>query len=168
MNDEINEKTINLAVRIGKLTADEIKKALEKVLADLAAKKESPAKTPEKPKDPELKHGKQTLKQLQKHNDGLSSIELKDPELRRLYRHMKKNNIDFAAVRDGKGKYTLFFKGKDADVMTHAFKRYTEKVVSRAEKKSIKLELKEAKAAAKALDAGRGKEKNKNRGARDR
>lgn len=169
MQDEINEKAINLAVRVGKLTAAELKKALEKLITELE-KGMNQAVTPEKtkaPQEPKLKRGKQTLKQLQKHNDGLSTIELKDPELRRLYRAMKKDNIDFAAVKDGKGKYTLFFKGKDADTMTHAFKRYTEKVVKRREKQSIRAELKAARAAAKALNAGRDKVKNRSKGARD-
>jgi hypothetical protein len=169
INEQISEKEISLAVRIGKTTADELKKALEKLIAKL---QENKGKTPEQskepkaPKGPELKSGKQTLKQLHKHNEGLSSIELKDPNLRKLYRAMKKDDIDFACVKDGKGKYTLFFKGKNAEEMTHAFKRYTAKMVKIADKKAIKAELREAKAAAKLLDTGRDKEKNKSKGAR--
>lgn len=118
-------------------------------------------------KSTEPKHGKQTLKQLSKQGDGLSTVELKDPNLRLLYRHMKKHNVDFAAVKDGKGKYTLFFKGKDADSVTHAFKQYTQKLVKQANRKpSIGKTLAAAKAAAQALNAGRDKVKNKYRGAR--
>jgi hypothetical protein len=40
---------------------------------------------------------------------------------------MKQNGVDFAPVKDGKGKYTLFFKGRDADALTHAFTQYTKK-----------------------------------------
>jgi 5-bromo-4-chloroindolyl phosphate hydrolysis protein len=79
---------------------------------------------------------------------------------------MKKADIDFSCVKDGKGKYTLFFKGKNAEEMTSAFKRYTEKTVARADKKATKTELREAKAAAKALDKGLKKDKKKDRGAR--
>jgi len=170
MQDEINEKAINLAVRVGKATAAEIKKAIEKLLADLESGKYSntnlkKAFTGEK--STELKHGKQTLKQLSKHNDGLSTVELKDPDLRLLHRHMKKHNVDFAAVKDGKGKYTLFFKGKDADSVTHAFNQYTQKLVKQASRKpSINKTLAAAKAAAQALNNGRDKVKNKDRGAR--
>ena len=131
LNDEINEKLINLAVRVGRLAAAEFKKALETLITELE-------KDLTRAITPGLKHGKQTLRRLQKHNDGLSTMELKNPELRRLYREMRKDNIDFAAVRDGKGAYTLFFKGKDADVLAHAFKRYTEKVVKTADKKSVR------------------------------
>ena len=168
MQDEINEKTVNLAVRISKIAAAEIKKALEKLIAQLEQGKTKTPDVPKDPAEPELNKGKQTLRQLQKHNEGLSSIELKDPELRRLHRAMKKDNIDFAVVKDGKGKYTMFFKGKNADEMTHAFKRYTEKIVKIADKRAIKVDLREAKAAAKALDTGRNREKNRGKGARDR
>lgn len=170
MQDEISEKSLNLAARIGKLTADEIKKAVEKLLSDLKQDKYSTkTKTAQKHKtNPELKHGKQTLKQLSKHNDGLSTMELTDPNLRFLYREMKRHNVDFAAVKDGKGKYTLFFKGKDADSITHAFNRYMAKTVARANRKPpIQKLLAAAKAAAKALEAGRDKVKNRSRGARD-
>jgi len=110
-----------------------------------------------------------TLKQLSKHHDGLSTIELTDPNLRLLAREMKKHNIDFAAVKDGKGKYTLFFKGKDVDSVTHALKRYTQQFVRRekgspAEKPSIGKELAEAKEAAKVLNIRLDKVKNRSRG----
>jgi len=170
MQDEINEKAINLAFRVGKATADEIKKGIEKLLADLESGKYSTPnikKAITGDKTPELKHGKQTLKQLSKHNDGLSTVELKDPDLRLLHRHMKKHNVDFAAVKDGRGKYTLFFKGKDADSVTHAFKQYTQKLVKQASRKpSINKTLAAAKATAQSLNNQRGKVKNKDRGAR--
>jgi predicted DCC family thiol-disulfide oxidoreductase YuxK len=108
-----------------------------------------------------------TLKQLSKQGDGLSAVELKDLNLRLLHRAMKRHNVDFAAVKDGKGKHTLFFKGKDADSITHAFKRYTQKLVKQADRKpSINKTLAAAKAAAQALNNGRDKVKNKDRGAR--
>jgi len=167
LNDEINEKSLNLAVRVGQLSIDEIKKAIDKLISDLQNNKYS-TKNITGEKTQELKHGKMTLKQLSKHNDGLSTVEMTDPNLRLLYRSMKQHNIDFAAVRDGKGKYTLFFKGKDADSMTHAFKQYTQKIVKHAHvKPSIRKTLAAAKAAAKALTNGRDKVKNRTKGARD-
>ena len=166
INEEMTDKDINLGVRIGSTTFDEIKKALEKLIAKLEEMKNRPPELPQEPKDPELKTGKQTLKELHKHNEGLASIELTDPNLRELQKAMKKNDIDFSVVKDGKGKYTLFFKGRNADEMTHAFKKYTQKMLTRADKKAIRAELKEAKAAAKELNKGRDKVKNVSRGAR--
>lgn len=170
MQDEINEKSINLAVSVGKATAAELKKAIEKLLADLKSGKysnENIKKTFLGEQSAEPKQGKMTLNQLKKHRDGLTPLELTDPNLRLLNREMKKAKIDFSVVKDGKGKYTLFFKGKDADEMTRAFNKYTQKVVKRANNKpSINKTLAAAKAAAQALNAGRDKVKNKDRGAR--
>ena len=173
INEEINDQAFSVVARISELTLNEIKKAIEKITADLKSGKYDPmniknAITGEK--SPELKHGQMTLKQLSKHNDGLSAVELTDPNLRQLYREMKRHNIDFAAVKDGKGKYTLFFKGKDADSMTHAFKQYTQKVVNRAHsnKPSINKTLAAAKKLTQALGNQVDKVKNRDRGARDR
>ena len=169
LNDEFTEKAVNLAVRVGKVTYDELRKVADKLIADLTAGN-YPGKNIVNPdKKPELKHGQQTLKQLSKHNDGLSTVELTDPNLRQLQREMKKHNVDFAAVKDGKGKYTLFFKGKDVDSVTHALKSYTQKMVKRDktnDKPSIKKDLAEAKEAAKVINIKLDKVKDRSRGAR--
>jgi len=172
LHEEINEKSISLAVRVGKASANEIRKVLEKIIADM--KSQSTAnnitktnKTPERTESVNVKRGKQTLKQLSKQNAGLSSVELKDPDLRTLYRSMKQNGVDFAPVKDGKGKYTLFFKGRDADALTHAFQQYTGKLTNRANKPSISKTLSAMKQAAQSLNASRDKVKNRDKGARE-
>jgi hypothetical protein len=167
MQEEIVEKSVAIGFQVANLTTTAILKALEALTKKLEKKPDEITPGQSKtPAEPELKHGKQTLKNLHKHNEGLSTIELTDPNLRDLYKSMKKADIDFSCVKDGKGKYTLFFKGKNADEMTSAFKRYTEKTVARADKKAIKTALREAKAAAKELEKGRDKVKNKSKGAR--
>jgi hypothetical protein len=165
MQDEVTEKSVTLAVRIGKLTADAIKKALEKVMAQIGADAKHIQQAVTGSADG-LKHGKQTVKQLAGHNAGLSSIELKDPDLRMLNRIMRKNGVDFAPAKDGKGRYTLFFKGRDADALTRAFKQYTQKVTQRAARPSIAKALAAAKTAAKTLADSRDKVKNAEKGAR--
>ena len=192
INEEVIGQSVEVGFRISKLSLDLILKGLDFLIKKLEDKPEAahdiPAAAPGEEK-PELKEGKQTLKELHKHNEGLATMELKDPNLRDLYKEMKHKDIDFSCVKDGKGKYTLLFKGKNAEEMTNAFKLYTEKTLAkadikaektfkrdykklekseqRAEKKSIRAELKQAKAEAKALEAGRGKVKNRSKGAID-
>jgi len=184
INEELVEKSVEVGFRISNLTLDLILKGLDAVTKGLEKKPNEKPLDAQTPKEPELKQGKQTLKQLHKHNEGLAVIELKDPNLRELHKSMKKSDIDFSCVKDGKGCYTLFFKGKNADEMTSAFKRYTEKVTgiadkkavradrktekaaAREEKQSIRAELRAAKKEAKALEAGRDKVKNRGKGAR--
>lgn len=157
IHEEINEKTLSLVAKVVNVTADELKKAIEKMLADLQTQAKG-ANTPE------LRHGKQSLKQLSAHNAGLSSIELKNPDLRLLNREMKKNGIDFAPRKTGKGEYLLFFKGRDADAITHAFNQYTKKVVKQAERPSIRKLLSAMKEKAAQMNAQHDKVKNKDRG----
>ena len=187
INEELVEKSVEVGFRISNLTLDLILKGLEAITKQLEKKpdeKPLDGAKEQKTADPELKHGKQTLKQLHKHNDGAVPMELSDPNLRLLKREMKKADIDFAVEKDGKGKYSLYFKGKDADEMAHAFKKYTAKAIEQAgikaekktardekqakreEKNSIREELKQAKKDAKALDAGRDEVKNRSKGAR--
>jgi len=167
INEDIEQKSMTMAVQIGKVTASGLKTVVGKLLAQL---KRDKTKSPETEKEPELPSGKQTLKQLQKHNDGLATVELTDPNLRFLHRSMKRDGVDFAAVKDGRGKYTLFFKGKDVDTLTHAFDRYTNKLIRKAGrgKPSIRLALSEARQTAQILNAGRNRAQNRSRGALDR
>jgi hypothetical protein len=162
LHEETSEKSMTLAARVGQITAEELKKAVSKLMAELSGGKMNP-----QGKSGELKHGRQTLNELAKHNAGMSSVELSDPNLRLLNRTMKQNGVDFAPVRDGKGKYTLFFKGRDADALTRAFSQYTRKVTERAAKPSIGATLAAMKQAAGALNDGRDKVKNLDKGERD-
>jgi len=164
LSEDISDSAMTVAAQVSQLTYEELKNAIGKLLTKLDQYKINTAKPN---KGPELKTGKQTLEQMKKHNDGLSTIELTKPNLRILHRSMKKDNVDFAAVKDGKGKYTLFFKGKDVDALTPAFTRYTKNLVKQANsgKPSINTALSEAKKAAQSLNNQRGKVQNMNRGA---
>ena len=167
INEEMTQQECNLASRVGSMAYQEIRKAIDKMLADMEKNKTPAAKTYSKQKAPKIKSGEMTLKELQKKGDGLSTVELKEPHLRTLRNTLNKHGVDFSAVKDGKGKYTLFFKGKDADSVTHAFKQYTQKMVKMEKgiiKPSINKALEVAKKLAQALNVG--KEKNKSRGAR--
>lgn len=154
LHEEVNREEIQLGAKVANLTAREIKKALDKLLTALKEQKQHPT----------VVHGKQSLKELSAQNTGLSSMELKDPNLRQLNREMKKAGIDFAPVKTGKGEYLLFFKGRDADVMTHAFNQYTKKLVKQAEKPSIRKVLSDFKEKAAAMNAQRAVTKNKDKG----
>ena len=66
MQEETNEKTIALYIKTGKLTAQQLQKAMKALLAQMK-------KQHDRQKNP---HGKQTLKQLMKQNAGVSNIEI--------------------------------------------------------------------------------------------
>jgi len=157
LQDEINEKIIGISVKGVKLTAELVQKAIQKLLEELEKTGQELTKTPT------VKHGEQTLKRLAAQNAGLSSIELTDPKLRLLRRELNKDGVDFSPVKTGKGQYVLFFKGRDADAITHAFNQYTVKVVKQAERPSIRKLLSNMKEASAQKNAERGKVKNKDK-----
>ena len=88
MQDEINEKTVALYIKTGKLTAAMLQKAMK---ALLQKGKGQLTKAP---------HGKQTLKQLMKQNAGVSNIEITKDNIKAFESTAKKYGIDFALKKD--------------------------------------------------------------------
>lgn len=154
MQDEINEKVVALSVKGAKLTAEMLQKAIKAMLAQAKKQQE---------KQP---HGKQTLKQLAKQNAGLSNIEITEGNIKAFESTAKKYGIDFALKKDtteSPPRYLVFFKGRDADVLTAAFKEFSAKKLTQEKKPSIRKLLSTLKEAAQGRNAERAKVKNKDR-----
>ena len=153
MQDEINEKVVALSVKGAKLTAEMLQKAIKTMLAQAKKQQE---------KQP---HGKQTLKQLAKQNAGLSNIEITEGNIKAFESTAKKYNIDFSLkkVKGEQTRYLVFFKGRDADVMTAAFQEFSAKKLTQEQKPSIRKALATFREAAKQLNANRQKTKHKDR-----
>ena len=152
MQDEINEKTVALYIKTGKLTAEMLQKAMK---ALLAKGKQQLGKQP---------HGKQTLRQLMKQNTGVSNIEITDGNIKAFESTAKKYGIDYALKKDTTEqppRYLVFFKGRDADVLTAAFKEFSAKKLTQEQKPSIRKALAAFRDKAKQLNASRQKVKNK-------
>ena len=117
-------------------------------------------------------HGKQTLKQLVKQNAGVSSIEITDSNIKAFESTAKKYGVDFCAEKRTRRKspprYLVFFKGRDADVLTAAFKEFSAKKLTQEQKPSIRKALAAFKDKAKQLNADRQKVKNQTRGGIER
>ncbi|MFQ4307493.1 PcfB family protein [Clostridioides difficile] len=157
MQDEVNEKTVAISIKATKLTAALLQAAMKKLLAQ-AKKQLDKQATP---------HGKQTLKQLMKQNAGVSNIEITDSNIKAFESTAKKYGVDFALKKDATEtppRYLVFFKGRDADVLTAAFKEFSAKKLTQEQKPSIRKALTVFKEKAKLLNANREKVKNKDRG----
>ena len=154
MQEETNEKTIALYIKTGKLTAQQLQKAMIALLAQMK-------KQHDKQKIP---HGKQTLKQLMKQNAGVSNIEITKDNIKAFESTAKKYGIDFALKKDSTEtppRYLVFFKGRDADALTAAFKEFSAKKLTQEQKPSIRKLIVSLKEKAAALNAQRDKVKNK-------
>ena len=129
MQEEVTQRTVALCVEATKLSAGMLQQAMKKVLDEMQK-----AVTGRKTK---LHHGKQTLRQLMKHNTGVSNIEITDPSIKEFEKIARKYGVDYAVKKDRSSsppKYLIFFKGRDADALTAAFTEYTGKKVRKAEK----------------------------------
>lgn len=172
MQDEINSKTVALAINVGKkgahLTAEMLKAAMRKYLRGREQKK-SIRKQEKRQEKLYGKHGKQTVGELMKQNQGLTNIEITDSNIKSFERIANKYNIDFALKKDmdsEKPRYIVFFKARDVDVMTEAFKEYSSRMVVKDKKPSIRQMLKKALEKSRSLgtEHDRNRQRQKNRG----
>ena len=97
------------------------------------------------PKDMSGK-GKQTVKQLTKQGQGVVNIEISDQNIKAFESIARKYGVDFAVKKDlteTPPKWLVFFKGRDTDAITAAFKEFSaEQLSKKAAKPSVLENLK--------------------------
>lgn len=101
-----------------------------------------------------------------KHNIGVSNIEITNDNIKAFEHTAKKYGVDFALKKDistQPPRYLVFFKGRDADVLTAAFKEFSAKSLDREKKPYIRKLLSQMQEKAK-QQRQREKVKTKERG----
>lgn len=168
MQDEVNEKTVSLCIRCGKVTANLLKAAMKKALTKMEQEKQKlqGQKQPKQDKEDKTYKGKQSMDKLMKQNVQLSNIEITDGNIKSFERVAKKYSIDFSLKKDVNAdppRYYVFFKARDADVMTAAFKEYTGQSLNKDKKPSVRKKLQQAISKSlknhRELEKTKGKEK---------
>ncbi|SEK96029.1 Protein of unknown function [Butyrivibrio sp. ob235] len=130
MNDEVSEKSVHLAFRVGRVSAVTLWRGLKSFLRHRREKRMLP------------KEGKQTVKQLIKQGQGASSMEVGGESMRTFKKIANKYGVDYAIVKDKTAdppKYTCFFKAKDIDAITAVVKEYSAKMVKREKKEKPRI-----------------------------
>lgn len=155
MQEEVTQKTIALVFKSSRLTTDVLKKAMKMYLEHRKQGKQA-------------SHGKMSVKDLVGQGMGASSIEVTDNNIKSFEKVAKKYNVDFAVKKDktvAPPKYMVFFKGKDADVITQAFKEFVKVNEKKQQRPSLRQKLKGLqKIIAQNKNRERSREKNKDRG----
>ena len=154
MQEEVDQKTIALAVKTGKLTAQVLQAAIQKYLA---ARQKGTGKARQQ----------QNLRQLKKDGSALSNIEITDANIGLFKPCAKKYDIDFTLRKDRTThppRYIVIFKSKQADNLEQAFKEFTAKKLKQQERPSIRKTLAVLKEKAAARSSQQAKEKIKERG----
>ena len=112
MQEDIENKVVVLIEHCSKLTASELRRALEKVLAQ--------AKSGHSQKQTKEAHGKMTVKELAAKDKGMQSIEVTDSNIGSFNRVARKYGIDFAPFKvKGENRYLVFFKAPDGLYRVH-------------------------------------------------
>ena len=157
MQEEVESRTVTLAISTTRMTANVLKSAISKYLAYRKEKKVEKARAgPVKP------CGKQTVKQLVGQNEGVANIEITDRNIRDFDRVARKYGVDYALKKDKSGelpKYLVFFKARDGDALTAAFKEYTAKTERRKERPSVLQTLRRLKEQAATIDTPKVRKK---------
>ena len=166
MQDEVNEKTMALCIKGGKISAQILKAALTKLLAEIEKKKQQSKKMGGQNR---CKRGKQSIKSLQQSGAQLTNIVVTDNNIKSFDRVARKWNVDYAFYQTGPDKYLLFFKAGQADAMTACFSEYSKRLLKRtkSDKLPIREQLKRA-AAALARQPARKRERTKEAAHEDR
>lgn len=136
MQEEVEHKTVNLAVRSSKVTAQVLYKGL-KAFVD-HQKRKAAMKAAEK--DEPIK-GEQSVKELVGQGQGVSSMPIGDDGIKDFKKICNKYGVDFAVVKDKTvepPQFTVFFKAKDADAITQVLKEYSAKQMKEKQKAETK------------------------------
>lgn len=133
MQEEIENRTVNLAISTTKLTARGIIRLAAKGLAYIKRKSREAALKNEKP------DGRQTIQQLIGQNQGVTNIDISQTDLKGFEKYARKYGVDYAITKDKSvfpPKYLVFFKARDADAMTAAFNAYSAEVLTKSKRPS--------------------------------
>lgn len=114
MQEEIENRTVNLAISTTKLTARGIIRLAAKGLAYIKRKSHEAALKNKKP------DGRQTIQQLIGQNQGVTNIDISQTDLKGFEKYARKYGVDYAITKDKSvfpPKYLVFFKARDADAI---------------------------------------------------
>lgn len=164
MEEEVNQRVATMIVSTSKMSAGVLARAMQRFLANEHQALNRHAIERQAAKAQE--HGKMKFRELMAQNVGTESMEINNDNIRSFDKVARKYNIDYALKKDATQdppKYFIFFKSRDRDSMTLAFKEFIKKNEQEKEKKPMKQKLKEYEEMRKKLNKQRSKEKHKHK-----
>lgn len=145
MQEDVNDKTIALCVRTSRMTTSTLKTAMMMILREKQQRAKNRAN---KKKATEVTvHGKKSMKKLMDEGSELTNIEITDNNIKSFEKVARKYSIDYSLKKDSSmepPRYMVFFRARDVDVMTAAFKEYTGLSMTKNQKKSVTKKLQKA------------------------
>ena len=93
MQDEVNTKVVAIMIKGGKISAEVLKKSLDKFVQEIE-------KAQKQMQQPKTYRGKQSIKHLMSQNAAISNIEVTDGNIKSFERTASKYGLDFALKKD--------------------------------------------------------------------
>ena len=142
MQEEVENRTINLAISTTRLTARSVIAGIRKYLQH-----REKVKARKGIRDTAV-HGKQSVKQLLGQNQGATNVEIDKDGIRDFERLAKKYGVDFAVRKDKSvdpPRYLVFVRSKDADALDAICKEHQARSLTQDKKPSVLAQLKNFK-----------------------
>ncbi len=156
MQEEVENRTVNLAVSTTKLTARTLIRGFRWYLMHRSQKRFR--------KQMQHEEGKQSVSDLLKAGVSTDKIELPDGSAKDFCKTAKKFGVDYAIRKDktmDPPRYIIFFKAKDTEVLDQVVKEYKAMAETKQKKQSVREELKAEKQRVKAEAKEKAKSKQK-------
>lgn len=137
MQEEVENRTVNLAISTTKLTLRTIISGIRKYLQHREKVKAK------KGRDPAV-HGKQSVKKLLGQNQGAANAEIEKEGIKDFERLAKKYGVDFAVRKDktvDPPRYFVFVRAKDADALDAICKQHQARSMTKDRKPSVLAQL---------------------------
>ena len=155
MQEDIENRTVMLIVNGSKFSTRKLAQAASKLLFYMKNHTHKDV----------TKHGRQSVKQLLQKDQGATSIELNDPNMKEFDRIARKYGVDYAVrqVQGDNPKFLVFFKARDNDAITGVLTELAEKKMQREERPSVLKLLKKLKELVASRDPVKNKDKELSR-----
>lgn len=136
MQEDIEEKTVRLAISSARLTGRVVLEGIRIYLRVSANKNIADIED----------HivGKQSIDELVKQNQGVTSMVVGDEGIKTFEKIAKQYGVDFAVMKDKSTDppvYTAFFKARDTDAMEAIVNEYSRRMIIKKERPSVRERL---------------------------
>ena len=160
MQEEVENRTVSLAVSTARLTERTLIGGIRMYLQHRRYKKWSQGSRGVKKKY----HGKMKVKDLLKSDQGTTTMEISDKKLKTFERVARKYGVDFAVTKDKTqtpARYVVFFKARDADALTQVVKEYSNRILKEEKRPSVLESLQKFKDIVKAMPRKKVRRRNR-------
>ena len=152
IQEDLEYRSVSLSIKCVKLTEQALAKAMLVVLRKWKQSRNAPVE------------GKQSIKELSK-GGTLSSIEITEGNIKNFDPIARKYGISYALQKDSATdppRWMVFFKAKDVDALTAAFKEYSKGAIKReTDKPSVRDSMREFRDKVAALFKGKIRHKHR-------